>query len=169
MQTHPLPYSWLIPIVVIAIVMALRWRRVGRPRRLRLEYLWIFPIIYLAIAGAIFATATPHGLGWLWCAASLVVGTVVGWWRGKTMQIHLDAETQTLNQVASPAAMIFILGIIVVRQVLREAVSFGGADVALVATDCLVAFALGLLSATRLEMYLRASRLLRQAGSPDLR
>ena len=38
----------------------------------------------------------------------------------------------------------------------------GAVDIALI-TDCLVAFALGLLSITRLEMFLRGSRLLDEA------
>jgi len=163
MHTQPAPYSWIIPVIVIAIVMALRWRGMGRARRLRLEYLWVVPALYLALAGLLFATMTPHGLGWLWSALALVVGAVAGWQRGKTMKIEVDPETHALNQTASPAAMLFILAIIAVRYALREAASFGGADVVALATDCLVAFALGLLSMTRLEMYLRGSRMVAEA------
>ena len=157
------PYAWIIPILVIAVVMALRFRSMGRARRLRLEILWIVPVLYLAVAGLLFATMTPHGLGWLWSAIALLVGAALGWQRGKTMRIEVDPETHTLNQRASPAAMLFILAIVAARYALREAASFGGAAVVALATDCLVAFALGLLSMTRLEMYLRGSRLLAEA------
>lgn len=162
-QPSPSPYSWIIPLVVVAVVMALRWRRMGQARPLRLEYLWIVPAIYLVIAGLLFATMTPHGLGWLWSLLALIAGAAIGWQRGKTMRIEVDPETHALNQRSSPAAMAFILAIIALRYALREAASFGGADVVALGTDCLVAFALGLLSMTRLEMYLRGSRLLAEA------
>jgi hypothetical protein len=54
------------------------------------------------------------------------------------------------------------LVLIIVRQGLRLEASTLGFNLAFV-TDLLVVFALGLFAATRLEMYLRARRLLDQA------
>jgi hypothetical protein len=75
------------------------------------------------------------------------------------MRINIDPETHELNQQASPAAMLFILVLIVIRQGLRMEAGTMGFNAAFL-TDLLVLFALGLFSATRLEMFLRARRML---------
>ena len=109
---------------------------------------------------------TPHGLGWLWAGLAFAAGGAIGWYRGTAMRISVDPETHALNQTSSPLAMLFILALIAVRFAIRAGAAYeagiGKVDVALI-TDCLVAFALGLLSMTRLEMYLRGSRLLGEA------
>lgn len=172
MHQQPSLFSWLLPLVVVAIVLFLRTRNMGRSRRLRLESLWVIPAIYFALAVLLFSQMTPHGLGWLWAGLSLAAGAVLGWQRGRSMHITVDAETHALNQTASPLAMLILVGLIAVRFVLRALAETDGAswhlDAALV-TDCLVAFALGLFSLQRLEMYLRGSRLLAEAraGSVD--
>ena len=82
------------------------------------------------------------------------------------MKIHVDPETHALNQVASPLAILFLVALIGLRFAIRAGAAYeaglGHIDVPLI-TDCLVAMALGLLSMTRLEMYLRGSRLLDEA------
>jgi len=166
MQVHPSPYSYLIPIVIIAAIMFFRFRSMGKERRLRLERLWIVPAIYFVAAALMFAQMTPHGLGWLWAGLSLGAGATIGWQRGRAMKISVDPETHALNQISSPLAMILIVVLILVRTSLRAATQLEGAAWhldAILITDCLVAFALGLLSAMRLEMYLRGSRLLAEA------
>lgn len=92
-------------------------------------------------------------------AVALALGGVLGWRRGALMRITIDPETHELNQQASPAAMLFILVLIIIRQGLRMEASTMGFNVAFI-TDLLVVFALGLFSATRLEMFLRARRML---------
>jgi hypothetical protein len=166
MQAHPSPYGYLIPIAIVAVIMFFRFRSMGTERRLRLERLWIVPAIYFGVAALMFAQMTPHGLGWLWAGLSLAVGATIGWQRGRAMKISVDPETHALNQISSPLAMILIVILILVRTSLRAATELEGAAWhldAILITDCLVAFALGLLSATRLEMYLRGSRLLAEA------
>jgi hypothetical protein len=84
------------------------------------------------------------------------------------MQISVDPENSSLTQKASPAAMLFILALIALRIGSRLFVAQdSGADglhgSALLVTDVLIAMALGFLSAQRLEMYMRAKRLLAQA------
>ena len=160
MNSQPNPLSYLIPIVVIALVMFFRFRSMGKARPLRLERLWIVPAIYLALAILLFWEMTPHGLGWLWAALAFTAGSAIGWYRGKAMKISVDPETHALNQASSPLAMLVILALVAVRFTIRA--SAGNEDIALI-TDCLVAFALGLLSMQRLEMFLRGSRLLGEA------
>ena len=158
--------QYAIPAVVIGIVLFFRFRAMGKARPLRLERLWIVPAIYLAVAVLLFWEMTPHGLGWLWAALSFMLGGTIGWYRGKTMKIHVDPESHALNQTASPLALLIIVALIGLRYAIRAGAAYeagiGNIDVALI-TDCLVALALGLLSMTRLEMYLRGARLLGQA------
>ena len=157
---------YVLPVLVIGLVLLLRLRSMGKARPLRLERLWIVPALYGALTVFLFWEMTPHGLGWLWAALAFTVGSIVGWYRGRSMKIHVDPETRALNQVASPLALLFIVALIGLRMAIRAGTTYeaglGHVDVPLI-TDCLVAMALGLLSMTRLEMYLRGSRLLNQA------
>lgn len=156
-------WAGYLTVAIIALVLVLRFRGMKKARRLNLNTLWIVPAIFVALIAAVIAKAPPHGLQWLGMAAALAIGAALGWRRGKLMRISLDPETGTLNQQASPAAFLFILVLLVVRQALRyEAGSFGF-DVVLV-TDLAMALALGLITASRVEIYLRARQLL--AGRP---
>ena len=164
--------SYVITGVVVALVLALRLRGMSRLRRLRLETLWIVPAIYLIFAGAMFYQFPPSPIGWAISAAALLAGAAIGWQRGKLMQIHVDPETHTLNQKASPAAMIFIVVLIAVRMGAKSILEGGGGTgfhvSTLLVTDVLIALALGLFATTRLEMFLRARRMLDEvrAASP---
>jgi uncharacterized membrane protein len=164
MQPNMLRYA--IPVLVIGLVLFFRFKSMGKARPLRLERLWIVPAIYLALTVFLFWEMTPHGLGWLWAGFAFAVGSAIGWYRGAAMKIHVDPETHALDQVASPLALLLILVLIGLRYAIRAGAAYeaglGNVDVALI-TDCLVAMALGLLSMTRLEMYLRGSRLLNEA------
>jgi hypothetical protein len=164
MQPNLLQYA--IPVLVISLVLFFRFRSMGKARPLRLERLWIVPAIYLALTLVLFWEMTPRGLGWLWAGLAFVAGSAIGWYRGKAMKISVDPETHALNQVASPLAMLVIIVLIGLRYAIRAGAVYeagiGNVDVALI-TDCLVAMALGLLSMTRLEMFLRGSRLLDEA------
>ncbi|MBO9624065.1 MAG: DUF1453 family protein [Sphingomonas sp.] len=158
--------SYAIPAVVILVVLALRWRRLGRARPLKVERLWIVPALYLVIAALGFWRFPPVGLGWLWCLIALGAGAALGWQRGRLMRISVDPVTHEVSQSASPATMVFVLVLILIRSGVRNAEALGGpafhVDVAML-TDVLIAFALGLLSAQRTEMWLRARRLIGQA------
>lgn len=163
---RPQLLQYLIPAVVIGIVLFFRFRAMGKPRPLRLERLWIVPAVYLGLTVFIFVEMPPRGLGWLWAWLAFVVGGAIGWYRGSAMKIHVDPESHSLNQTASPLAFIFIVVLIGLRFAIRAGAAYqaglGQVDVPLI-TDCLVAMALGLLSMTRLEMYLRGARLLGEA------
>jgi len=162
--------STLLPLAVIAVVLFFRLRSTGKARRLRLERLWIIPTLYLALAVLLFAEMSPHGLGWLWAGLSLGVGAAAGWQRGRAMHISVDPETHALNQTASPLAMLLLIGLIVIRYALRFAADTAGESWhldAVLITDCLVAFALGLLTLQRLEMFIRGSRLLADARASE--
>jgi len=166
MQVHPVQQSWAsyaVTIGIIIVMMALRLRKAGRMRPLKLGSLWIVPVLYLAVAAMMFVQLPPTG--WVAIASSigLLIGAAVGWQRGKMMHIHVDPETHALNQKASPAAMLFLVVLIVVRMLARGVIGAEGGLSPAMLTDPLIAFALGMFTLQRVEMYLRARRLLEEA------
>jgi len=162
MQSDPL-VTYAITAAVILIVMALRWRRTGRAVPLKLERLWILPSVLALAVATTFATHPPQGAGWLFCLIAAGLGAALGWQRGRMMRIDVDPDTHRLSQTSSPAALVLILAIVVLRQAARA----GGARFlhldALALSDMLLALAFGLVAAQRLEMFLRGRRLLRAA------
>ncbi|HZU50919.1 MAG TPA: CcdC protein domain-containing protein [Sphingomicrobium sp.] len=165
-QVHPVQPGWVsyaITIGLLVIVMALRLRRMGKMRPLNLGRLWIVPALYAAIAAAMFI-ASPFSVPIAIASiAGLIVGATLGWMRGKMMHIEVDPETHALNQKASPAALFFLVALMIVRGGARSVLGQSGSVSPAMLTDPLIAFALGLLALTRVEMYLRAKRLLGEA------
>jgi membrane protein CcdC involved in cytochrome C biogenesis len=166
MQAQPIHQTWTsyaVTIGIIVIVMALRLRRAGQMRPLKLGGLWVVPALYLAVATIMFAQLPPKGWVAIASAAGLAIGAAVGWQRGKMMHIHVDPETHALNQKASPAAMFFLIALIVVRLGARGILGQESGVSPAMLTDPLIAFALGMFTLQRVEMYLRAKRLLEEA------
>jgi hypothetical protein len=136
----------------------------GRERPLKISGLWVVPVIYVLIAGSMLVALPPPLLGWGLLAVGIAVGAAIGWHRGKLIRIDRNPETGELRQQASPLAMLLIVGIVVLklgaRAIFGETAAAHPGSGALLLTDAFVGFALGLLSATRLELYLRARRIL---------
>ncbi len=158
--------SYAITAVIVMVVLAIRFRSMGKIRPLKLNRLWVLPAIYSALVAYLYSMFPPEPRGWLFAGLALLLGCVLGWQRGKLMHIAVDPESRALTQKASPAAMLFILVIIVARMGSRM---FMGSEVsdgqglhgnALIVIDCMMAMALGFLSMQRLEMYLRGKKLL---------
>jgi hypothetical protein len=155
-----------LPIVLLLFggMMAFRiWRmsRTGhRPRGLRLDRLWIIPAI-MAVLVALLLSRTHLQGETLLVAAAAVLGGAVGWWRGGMMRISINPRTNLLMQEASPLALLFLLGLFVVRFGLHFVLATGGArHIAIIATSALAVFGLAMVTLQRLEMFLRARRLL---------
>lgn len=160
MHGDPQMMQYVVTALVIGLVLALRLRTARRARRLRLETLWIVPaILAIAFAGMIAEYPPPGALTWAWLALALAIGGAIGWRRGAVMRITVDPETHALNQQASPAALLFVVLLIVARQGLRYEGAALGLNV-LQVTGILTAFAVGLVAATRAEMFVRGRRLL---------
>ena len=157
--------TWAITAVSLAVVIAFRWRRMRRSRPLKLERLWIIPALYSAFAAAMFWHAPPAGRQWLWVIAALAAGGGLGWLRGSTMRIDVDPDTHELGQRQSPAALLLIAALVVVRTAVRSEYAADLVQAGSGVIDAFLAFAVGALSAQRLEMYLRARRLLAAARS----
>ena len=159
--------NWLsaaLPFVMIALVLALRMRSMGRERPLKLGTLWVAPVVYLLVAGWIVFSLTPPLLGWGLALIGLAVGIGIGWHRGKLIRITRDPESGKLSQKASPLAMLLLFTLIVLklgaRAIFGDSAAGHPSSSAMLLTDAFIGFALGLLFATRLEIYLRARKLL---------
>lgn len=165
-QVHSAQQTWVsyaITIGIIVVVMALRMRRMGKMRPLNLSSLWVVPAIYLLVAALMFVQLPPAGWVAIASAVGLLIGAAIGWQRGKMMHIEVDPESHALNQKASPAAMFFLIALIVVRMAARSIIGEEGDVSPAMLTDPLIAFALGMFTLQRVEMYLRAKRLLEEA------
>jgi membrane protein CcdC involved in cytochrome C biogenesis len=167
-QVQPVHQAWIsyaITIGIIVVIMALRMRRMGRMRPLKLETLWVVPVMYLVVAVLMFVQLPPTGWAAIACVVGLAIGAAVGWQRGKMMHIHVDPATHALNQKASPAAMFFLIALIIVRTGARSILGQESGVSPAMLTDPLIAFALGMFTLQRVEMYLRARRLLDEVRS----
>lgn len=160
--------GYVVAGVVIAVVLIVRFRRINQSRPLKLGQLWIVPTVYGVLAATMFVAAPPAGMAWLLCAAGLAAGAALGWQRGRMIHIEVHPQSGALSLRQSPAAFLFILVLILVRSGSRAALASGSGSALHLSTaaitDVLVAFAFGLLAVQRVEMYLRARRLLAEAG-----
>lgn len=160
------PVSLAVTAAIVILVLALRLRRVGRVQPLRIERLWLLPVVYAVIVAGLVVQSPPDGAAWLYLAVAFVLGAAIGWYRGKTIAITVDPQTHALNQSTSVAGVIFLLLLIVVRYGLRyvavdEAASWHLSPTTIL--DLFLVLALGIIAAQRVEMYLRANRLLAAA------
>lgn len=153
----------LIPLVAIGLVIL----RNARARRLRIEAMWIAPVVIIAlIALALYAEGIPSPLGLGLDVAALAAGAGLGWWRARFTQISIDPETHELTSRASPLGMFVILAVFAIRFGVRAFAQQNGRELgvwAAVIPDALLVMSVGLVCAGRLEIFLRASRLLEEA------
>lgn len=157
--------NWLtaiVPFVIIAVVIGLRLRSMSRERPLKTGTLWIVPAVYLLLVAWMLFALPPTPVGWALVAVGAVVGAMLGWHRGKLIRIERNDDGE-LRQQASPLAMLLLVALIVLklgaRAIFGESAAMQPGSNAMLLTDAFIGFALGLLSATRLELYLRARRL----------
>lgn len=164
MNMHGSLLSAALPFFVIAIVLALRFRSMSRERPLKLGSLWIVPLVYALLAGSMLVTLTPPLIGWGLLIVGLAIGIGIGWHRGKLIHISRNPETGELSQRASPLALFLLLALVVLklgaRAIFGNTAAGAPGSNAMLMTDAFIGFALGLLAATRLEIYLRGRKLL---------
>lgn len=155
--------AYLVPLLVVGLVIL----RNSRARRLRVETLWIMPVIILVGVGATFSReGMPSPLMLGIDIAALALGALLGWWRARFTQITVDPATHDLTSRASPVGMLVLLGIFALRYGIRiyaaqSATSLGVSANAV--ADAALVISVGLVCAQRLEIALRATRLLNEA------
>ena len=92
----------------------------------------------------------------------MTLGGVAGWQRGRTITIEKEPDG-SLKAQASPLGLILIIGLVAARAGLREVMEANAAAWhldAVVVTDAFMLFAIGLIVTQRIEMYIRARRIL---------
>ena len=158
---HLLPY--LIPIALLALVL----RRSLRHRKLNADRLWVMSAILPLLGVVILYQSPPKTMvGVIAIAAALALGAAAGWWRGRLTTITVDPETHALTSRTSSLGVLLIAGLFALRYGLRmvevqnPGAIPGGAGLA---TDVLMVFGIGMMAVQRLEMWLRAERLLKEA------
>ncbi len=164
----------ILPVVVIVILMALRFRSMNKARPLNPGTLWIAPVILVALAAVTIVAAPLSAMGLSIGAVALIIGGLIGWQRGKLIHVLRDPATGKLTQRASPAALMLLVAIIAGRFASRSYFDAApGADgrmsaQALIIADALLLFAVGLVAMTRIEMMIRARKILARDQSVDV-
>ena len=161
-------WVYLVPVLIIGLVIL----RNARARNLRVERLWISPVLLLVLTATTFSQQhMPTPLMIAVDVVALTIGAAMGWWRGRFTKITVNPETHDLTSQASPVGMVLILAIMVIRQGVRSyaTANAGALHVSVVdVTDAFLLLAVGVVCAQRLEMALRANRLLTEARAAKL-
>ncbi len=157
--SDPALATWL-PLLVVAVVLALRFRTLSRARPFRPGRLWIQPLFLAVIVGTMLLGAPPVFNGWLALVAGLASGAMIGWRRGHLMHLDRDPRSGGLTIRQTPAAFFLIIALMVMKRLLAPNPAVGPAGhlppQALLVTDGLVGLALGMVLATNLTLGLRA-------------
>jgi len=158
-------FGALVPIAIVVGVILLRN---SRPRRLRIETLWIFPVVYVLLLASSLAAApppvTPVSIGLL--LLGFVLGAAIGWQRGRFTRIDIHPETHDLTSRQSAIGLVFIFAIFAVRYGARDFLAANAASLHLpviAALDAFFVLAIAMLSVQRLELWIRASKMLAEA------
>ena len=160
----------LLPVLIPLVVLGLVFLRARRPRRVRLELMWIAPAVIVAlIAAAVVFTPHPHAftlVDFAVFAVALAVGGAVGWLRAKAVTLTVDPATHELTSATSPVGLVIILAVFLVRFGLRSATGAEAGAVGLdpaVIADAFLLLAAGLVVGQRVEIAVRARRLIAAA------
>lgn len=164
----------VLPLVVIAVVFALRFRNIRTPRPLRPGLLWILPAVICCLVSFVVFTLPPTAYGWLALAGGLAVGALIGWKRGHLMHLDRDPESGQLQMRQSPAALFLILGIFAAKRAFSAGTGIDPSAPtatpgtlptgALIFTDAMLGFALGMIVVMRWTLWLRAKSVPVQQG-----
>jgi len=159
-----------IPLVILVIILL----RNRRPRPLHLSRMWILPtLVVLGIGMGLYFNPHPPFGSWAYAsfALALGLGALAGWWRGRTIDIHRDAETGQLMATPSPLGLILIVVLLISRRGLDAYLEANAVSWHLNAgaiADAFMLFAVGLVVTQRIEMFLRARAIMAgDRSTPD--
>ena len=153
----------ILPIVVIAVVFAFRFRNLRKPRPYKPDWQWVMPLVMALLFTFLLVTLPPTPLGWALLFMGLAIGAFVGIKRGQLMHFERDPVGGGLLVRQSPAALIFLFVIMATRRVFSPGGGAPSADAAghippaaMLATDAAIGFAFGMLLLLRWTMRQRA-------------
>lgn len=154
-------------LILALLIMGYILFRNARTRRVRMERLWVNPALVLLLTGASIARSPPQSLNAIGLETlALILGAVLGWWRGRASRLIVDPQTHEVTRSVSIGGMLLILGIFVLRYVLRivlgdqtAALHVRAVDIA----DTLLVLLVGVVCAHRTEWFIRARRMIAQA------
>jgi hypothetical protein len=159
-QTLP----FVIPLVIFGVLMLRRMR----PRPLNVSMLWVSPLILSAVMVLPFIATPPStdALSIAILAISLVLGCVLGWYRGRLTTITVDPRSHVVTAQVSPFGSMLLLAVFLVRYfgrgfLMQNAASWHISPFTL--TDAFLLFAWGLVVVQRGEMWVRSRRLVGEA------
>lgn len=157
----------LIPLVILGVVAL----RASRPRKVRLEMLWIAPLLitFMIGMGVVF---TPHRapftpVDYAVFVAAVAIGAGVGWMRAKTVRLTVDPATHEVTSSVSVIGLLIIGAVFAVRFGLRQAAGLEAQSLHMdpaIIEDGLLLLAAGLVVAQRVEIFIRAKRLIDAAA-----
>lgn len=157
------------PLLTLALILVLRLRRPGLEIPLTPRFLWLAPSLYLAAVTFMLVRHPPTPFGWLLVFVGLLIGGAGGWARGRLFALRLDPASGTVLRRRSRWAISLLIGIVSLRFVanlwvgpVTDSTPSGAAT--LLVTDLLLGLVFGLLVTTRIEIALRARRLLAEAA-----
>jgi len=157
----------LLPLLLPVLILALIVRRGLRERRLNADRLWVMPVLLLVVAGSsLYATPPTDPIGYAAVGVAALLGAAIGWWRGRLTNITVNPDTHELTSRTSPVGVLVIAGIYLLRYGVRYLMDNNPGAVpvhAAFVTDALMVLAIAMLAVQRLEMWLRAERLLKAA------
>jgi hypothetical protein len=150
-----------IGVIIVALVMLLRAREIGRERVLKLRWVWVVPV--LVVSGIAFMVSRQHPdaaqIGGL--ALGALLGLPLGWHRGKLTALRLDEPSGALMMRPSAASMLLLMGLVAARQYARfQMMDMAPSPWLDMASEALLGMAIGSVIAFRVELALRGRRLL---------
>lgn len=153
------------PLLTLALVLAIRVRRPQSERPLSRRFLWLAPVLYLAVAMAMLVRHPPGLIGGSMVLAGVLAGAVIGWMRGRMFALRVDPESGFILRRRSRSAVVLLVGVVSLRFIGNLWLEHGEvvaseAPPAMMVTDFMLGCVFGLLAVTRIEIAIRARRLL---------
>ena len=167
----------VLPIAIIGLVFAFRFRNLNKPRPMQVGRLWIAPTFLAVVVVIVLISFPPSLVGWLIIVFAALGGAFAGIKRGQLMHLERDPATGGLMMRQSRAALIFVVVILIARR----AVTYGtgietgsgaqpGGQIppeAMLVTDGLMAFALAMVGLMRWTLWQRAKAVPPQPPIPS--